>query len=198
MSVSSVDRCALGLRPLYMRAAMALLEGKVSILSPASPVLVIHCTAAPSSMQCSCAPPLPVWYMVHVCYVLCRCVDRFSWFGGMATPCFRFLVPVTRCRPPPPPKGQRAEHYTNACGVYALWFLVLGLFWPVELTSGQSGASFWPTHTEANNMHKIVHQISQLCSVALLSFALLTVVCCGMLPSFRCRPLVGQTTIGRE
>ena len=62
MSVSSVDRCALGLRPLYMRAAMALLEGRVSILSPASPVLVIHCTAAPSSVQCSCAPPLQTMF----------------------------------------------------------------------------------------------------------------------------------------
>ena len=55
MSVSSVDRCALGLRPLYMRAAMALLEGRVSILSPLSPVLVIHCTAAPSSVPKFCA-----------------------------------------------------------------------------------------------------------------------------------------------
>ena len=66
MSVLSVDRCALGLRPLYMRAAMALLEGRVSILSPASPVLVIHCTAAPSSVQCSCAPPLQTKYASHV------------------------------------------------------------------------------------------------------------------------------------
>ena len=140
--------------------------------------------------------PSGIWCM---CAMFCVVV----WIDSRGLVVWQLLLSGFRCLsrgavPPPPPKGQRAEHYTNACGVYALWLLVLGLFWPVELTSGQLGASFWPTHTEANNMRKIVHQIAQLCSVALLSFALLTVVCCGMLPSFRCRPLVGQTTIGRE
>ena len=47
------------------------------------------------------------------------------------------------------------EHYKNVCGVYALWFLVLGLFWPAKLTCGQLDAGFWPTHAEADNMRKV-------------------------------------------
>ena len=97
----------------------------------------------------------------------------------MAPPCYRFSVPVTQYRAPP--KGQKAEHYTNACGVYALWFLVLGLFWPAQLTGGQLGAGFWPTHAGADSMRKNVHQISQVCCVALVLFPVLTIVCC-------CRP----------
>ena len=105
-------------------------------------------------------------------------------------------MPVTQYRAPP--KGQKPEHYTNACGVYALWFLVLGLFWPARLTCGNLGAGFWPSHAEADNLRKIVHKISQVFCVALLLFAVLTIVCCCILPSFRCTPLIGQTTIGRE
>ena len=73
-------------------------------------------------------------------------------------------MPVTQYRAPP--KGQKPEHYTNASGVYALWFLVLGLFWPAQLTCGNLGAGFWPSHAEADNLRKIVHEISQVCCVA--------------------------------